>query len=104
MVFLLDLVIIVVGMVDYIEVMVIVVVIVVGFMMVFVNVIGCFIIEYLMLKMLVLLFLVLVGMVLIVDGLEFYIFKGYIYFVMVFSFGVEMFNLCICVNCKKVVG
>ena len=93
MVFSLDSVITAVGMADHIEVMVIAVVIAVGFMMVFANAIGRFITEHPTLKMLALSFLVLVGTALIAAGLEFHIPKGYIYFAMAFSFGVEMLNL-----------
>jgi predicted tellurium resistance membrane protein TerC len=44
-------------------------------------------------KMLALSFLILVGVALIAEGLEFHIPKGYIYFAMAFSVGVEMLNL-----------
>ena len=44
-------------------------------------------------KMLALSFLLLVGVVLVADGLGHHIEKGYIYFAMAFSFGVEMLNL-----------
>jgi predicted tellurium resistance membrane protein TerC len=44
-------------------------------------------------KMLALAFLLLVGTALIAEGLEFHIPKGYIYFAMAFSVGVEMLNL-----------
>ncbi|MBL7251609.1 TerC family protein [Alloalcanivorax marinus] len=93
MVFSLDSVITAVGMANHLEVMVIAVIIAVGFMMVFANAIGRFITEHPTLKMLALSFLVLVGTALIADGLEFHIPKGYIYFAMAFSFGVEMLNL-----------
>jgi predicted tellurium resistance membrane protein TerC len=43
-------------------------------------------------KMLALAFLVLIGVVLIADGLGFKIPKGYIYFAMAFSVGVESLN------------
>jgi len=44
-------------------------------------------------KMLALSFLILIGMVLVADGLSFHIPRGYIYFSMAFSLGVEMLNL-----------
>ena len=44
-------------------------------------------------KMLALSFLLLVGVVLIGDGLGQHVSKGYIYFAMAFSFGVEMLNI-----------
>jgi predicted tellurium resistance membrane protein TerC len=44
-------------------------------------------------KMLALSFLMLVGVVLIADGCGQHIEKGYIYFAMAFSFGVEVLNI-----------
>jgi predicted tellurium resistance membrane protein TerC len=43
--------------------------------------------------MLALSFLILVGVSLLGEGLDFHIPKGYIYFAMAFSVGVEMLNL-----------
>jgi predicted tellurium resistance membrane protein TerC len=43
--------------------------------------------------MLALSFLIMVGMALVADGLDFHVPKGYIYFAMAFSVGVEMLNL-----------
>lgn len=93
MVFSLDSVITAVGMAEHLSVMVIAVVIAVVFMMVFANAIGEFIHKHPTLKVLALSFLVLVGTALVADGLEFHIPKGYIYFAMAFSFGVEMLNM-----------
>lgn len=92
-VFSLDSVITAVGMADDLAVMVIAVVIAVGFMMVSAGAISDFIGKHPTLKMLALSFLVLVGTALIADGLEMHIPKGYIYFAMAFSFGVEMLNM-----------
>ena len=44
-------------------------------------------------KMLALSFLILIGMVLIADGLEFHIPRGYIYFAMAFSLLIESLNM-----------
>ncbi|MDH5180517.1 MAG: TerC family protein, partial [Gammaproteobacteria bacterium] len=44
-------------------------------------------------KMLALSFLILIGMALVAEGLDLHIPKGYIYFAMAFSAGVEMLNL-----------
>ena len=44
-------------------------------------------------KMLAFSFLLLIGMVLIADGLKFHIPRGYVYFAMGFSLGVESLNL-----------
>jgi len=52
-----------------------------------------FVNEHPTIKMLALSFLLLVGVVLIGDGFGQHIEKGYIYFAMAFSFGVEMLNL-----------
>ena len=92
LVFSLDSVITAVGMADHLPVMVIAVVIAIVFMMLFVGAVGDFITKHPTLKMLALSFLVLVGTALIADGLDFHIPKGYIYFAMAFSFGVEILN------------
>ncbi len=81
-----------VGMADHLPVMVIAVVIAIIFMMLFAGAVGDFITKHPTLKMLALSFLVLVGTALIADGLDFHIPKGYIYFAMAFSFGVEILN------------
>ena len=44
-------------------------------------------------KILALAFLILVGFVLLLDGVEIHVPKGYIYFAMAFSLGVETLNL-----------
>lgn len=49
--------------------------------------------TYPTIKMLALSFLVLVGVVLVADGLPFYIPKGYIYFSMAFALSVEALNI-----------
>ena len=43
--------------------------------------------------MLALAFLVVVGVVLVAEGFEHHIPKGYVYFAMAFSVGVEMLNI-----------
>lgn len=92
-VFSLDSVITAVGMVDEIEVMIIAIVIAVGIMMVFAGAVSGFIERHLTVKMLALSFLLLIGMNLIAEGVGFHIPKGYTYFAMGFSLGVEMLNL-----------
>lgn len=52
-----------------------------------------FIDKYPTVKMLALSFLILIGMVLIADGFSFHIPRGYVYFAMGFSLGVEMLNI-----------
>jgi predicted tellurium resistance membrane protein TerC len=92
-VFSLDSVVTAVGMVDEIPVMIVAVVVAVVVMMIFSRIISDFIQRHPTLKMLALSFLLLIGVNLIGDGLGFHIPKGYTYFAMGFSLGVEMLNL-----------
>jgi predicted tellurium resistance membrane protein TerC len=92
-VFSLDSVITAVGMAEDLGVMVIAVVIAVAFMMVFARPISEFVDEHPTVKMLALSFLLLIGVALIAEGLDQHIPKGYIYFAMAFSVGVELLNL-----------
>jgi predicted tellurium resistance membrane protein TerC len=93
MVFSLDSIITAVGMVDELAVMMAAVVLSVGMMMLFAGAIGRFVSAHPTVKMLALSFLIMVGMVLIADGFEFHVPKGYVYFAMAFSVAVEMLNL-----------
>jgi predicted tellurium resistance membrane protein TerC len=93
MVFSLDSIITAVGMVDDLPVMIAAVVLSVGMMMAFAGAIGRFISAHPTVKMLALSFLVMVGMVLIADGFEHHVPKGYVYFAMAFSIAVELLNL-----------
>jgi predicted tellurium resistance membrane protein TerC len=63
------------------------------FMLVFVNRVSAFIDENPTIKMLALSFLILIGCALVAEGLHREIPKGYIYFSMAFSLGVEMLNI-----------
>jgi predicted tellurium resistance membrane protein TerC len=92
-IFSLDSVITAVGMVDEIPVMIIAIVLAVAVMMIFSARVSAFIERHPTVKMLALSFLLLIGMNLIADGLGFHIPKGYTYFAMAFSLGVEMLNL-----------
>ncbi|HSE97981.1 MAG TPA: TerC family protein, partial [Blastocatellia bacterium] len=92
-VFSLDSVITAIGMANRIGVMVTAVIIAVGFMMVFAGPISDFVHRHPTVKMLALAFLLLIGVVLIAEGFEQHISKGYIYFAMAFSVFVEMLNL-----------
>ena len=89
-VFSLDSVITAVGMVDEIAVMIAAVVVAIGFMMAFSGAISGFVSRHPTIKMLALSFLILIGVALIAEGLDQHIPKGYIYFAMAFSVGVEM--------------
>lgn len=93
MVFSLDSIITAVGMVDEIAVMIAAVIVSVGLMMVFAKQIGDFVSDHPSIKMLALSFLVVVGVVLIVDGFDHHVPKGYIYFGMAFSLCVELLNI-----------
>ena len=93
LVFSLDSIITAVGMVDEVAIMIAAVVASVGLMMLFAAGIGRFVSNHPSIKMLALTFLVVVGVVLMAEGLGHHIPKGYIYFAMAFSLGVEMLNI-----------
>lgn len=92
-VFSLDSVITAVGMANQLWVMVTAVIIAMGVMLAFAGAISDFVHRHPTLKMLALSFLILIGVSLIAEGLHQHIPKGYIYFAMAFSFGVELLNL-----------
>ncbi len=93
MVFSLDSIITAVGMVDELAVMIAAVIASVGMMMLFAGAIGRFVSDHPTVKMLALSFLVVVGVVLIAEGFEHHVPKGYVYFAMAFSVAVEMLNI-----------
>jgi predicted tellurium resistance membrane protein TerC len=93
LVFSLDSIITAVGMVDEVEIMIAAVIASVALMMVFARAIGEFVSSHPSIKMLALSFLVVVGVLLIAEGFEHHIPKGYIYFAMAFSVCVEMLNI-----------
>ena len=93
MVFSLDSIITAVGMVDNLAVMIAAVIASVGLMMLFAPAIGRFVSDHPTIKMLALSFLVVVGVVLIAEGFDHHVPKGYVYFAMAFSVCVEMLNL-----------
>ena len=93
MVFSLDSIITAVGMVDRIEVMVAAVIASVCMMMLFAGAIGRFVSDHPTIKMLALAFLVVVGVVLIAEGFDQHVPKGFVYFAMAFAVGVEMLNI-----------
>ena len=92
-VFSLDSVITAVGMVDSIAIMVIANVIALAFMLAAAGPIAGFVDRHPTVKILALSFLVLIGTNLVAEGLGQHIPKGYTYFAMFFSVGVEMLNL-----------
>ncbi len=92
-VFSLDSVITAVGMSSDIGVMIAAVVVAVIFMMLFSKTISDFVEKYQSIKILALAFLVMIGVLLVAEGFDQHIPKGYIYFAMAFSIGVEMINI-----------
>ena len=92
-VFSLDSVITAVGMANLLGVMIAAVIIAIIVMLIFAGPISAFVDRHPTIKMLALSFLLLIGVTLVADGLGHHIPKGYIYFSMAFSLGVEMLNL-----------
>jgi predicted tellurium resistance membrane protein TerC len=92
-VFSLDSVITAIGMANDIWVMVAAVVLAVLVMMLAAEPISAFVEEHPTIKVLALAFLLLIGISLVAEGLSFHIPKGYIYFAMAFSVGVEIVNI-----------
>ena len=92
-VFSIDSVITAVGMTTYLGVMVIAIVSAVFVMLLASKAIYTFVNAHPSVKMLALAFLFSIGLMLIADGFGHHVPKGYIYFAMAFSVGVEMLNL-----------
>jgi predicted tellurium resistance membrane protein TerC len=92
-VFSLDSVITAVGMVNQIGVMIAAVILAMIVMLIFVNRISAFVERHPTIKMLALAFLILIGTMLVAEGFHQHINRGYIYFAMAFSLGVECLNL-----------
>jgi predicted tellurium resistance membrane protein TerC len=92
LVFSLDSIITAVGMVSELEVMIAAVIASVFLMLAFAGAIGRFIADRPTIKMLALAFLFMIGLVLIADGFDHHVPKGYVYFAMAFSVLVEMLN------------
>jgi len=93
MIFSLDSVITAVGMSNEILVMAAAVILSVGVMLLCSKAIVDFIDRYPTIKMLALAFLLLIGVMLVAEGCGRHMEKGYIYFAMAFSLGVELLNL-----------
>ena len=92
-VFSLDSVITAVGMAENLVVMVLAIIVAIGVMMLAAQSISEFVERNPTIKVLALAFLILIGVALVADSLHFHIPKGYLYFAIVFSLGVEMINL-----------
>ncbi|GAB2457458.1 membrane protein [Hymenobacter qilianensis] len=82
-----------VGLVDNVLVMIIAVIIAMGIMLAFAKIIGDFVNKNPTVKMLALSFLIMIGIMLVMEAFHQEIPKGYVYFAMFFSLGVEMLNL-----------
>lgn len=92
-VFSLDSVITAVGLVEHVSIMVIAILASVGVMLVSAKPIGEFVDRNPTIKMLALSFLIMIGVTLIAEGFDVHVPKGYIYFAMAFSVGVELLNI-----------
>jgi predicted tellurium resistance membrane protein TerC len=92
-VFSLDSVITAVGMANELWVMIAAMVISVLFMLAFAGAVGEFVNRHPSMKILALSFLLLIGVMLTAEGMGQHISKGYVYFAMAFSLGVELVNM-----------
>jgi predicted tellurium resistance membrane protein TerC len=92
-VFSLDSVITAVGMVDEIPIMVAAIVIAMGVMLIAMERVSHFVEAHPSVKLLALAFLILIGVILVADAFGHHVPKGYVYFSMAFSLGVELLNL-----------
>ncbi|HWV15111.1 MAG TPA: TerC family protein [Cellvibrio sp.] len=92
-VFSLDSVITAVGLVSQVPIMALAIIIAVGVMLFAAKPIGDFVDDHPTIKILALSFLVVVGFTLLIEGFGVHVPKGYIYFAMAFSLGVEMINI-----------
>jgi predicted tellurium resistance membrane protein TerC len=101
MVFSLDSIITAIGMAQDLEIMIAAVIIACAVMYISSSPVAKFVAEYPTTKMLALAFLVLIGVSLVADGFKFHIPRGYIYFAILFSAAVELFNVLAKRNRRK---
>jgi predicted tellurium resistance membrane protein TerC len=92
-IFSLDSVITAVGMAQALWVMITAVVLAVAVMVVFSQAVSDFIHRHPTMRMLALSFLILIGVMLVAEGMGKHIERGYVYFAMAFSMGVELLNM-----------
>jgi predicted tellurium resistance membrane protein TerC len=92
-VFSLDSVVTAVGIADQLWVMATAMVMAVLVMMVFAQAVGDFVNRHPSMQILALSFLLVIGVLLVADGFDQHVSKGYIYFAMAFSLLVELFNM-----------
>ncbi len=81
------------GLTDKVLIMIVAVIISIGIMMIFSGAISDFIHKHPSMEVLALGFLILIGFMLFLEGLEYNIPKGYIYFAVAFSLLIEMVNI-----------
>jgi predicted tellurium resistance membrane protein TerC len=101
LVFSVDSIITAVGMADHIGVMIAAVIVAIIVMYLASEPVAAFIERYPTTKMLALSFLLLIGAALVADAFHFHIPRGYIYFAMAFSAGVEVINVLMMRNKKR---
>ena len=101
LVFSVDSIITAVGMADHVEVMVAAVAVAILVMYFASGPVAAFIERHPTTKMLALSFLILIGAALVADSFHFHIPRGYIYFAMAFSAGVELVNVLAQQNRRK---
>jgi len=92
-VFSLDSVITAIGMAQALWVMIVAVILAVLVMLAFANAIGGFIERHPTIKVLALAFMIMIGVLLVIEGLGKHVDKGYVYFAMAFSLGIELLNM-----------
>jgi predicted tellurium resistance membrane protein TerC len=91
-----------VGLVNEILIIIIAIVISLGVMLIFARKISDFINKHPAMKLLAISFLMMIGLVLILEGLHIHVPKGYVYFAMAFSLGIEILNMKIRKRSKPV--
>ena len=92
-VFSLDSILTAIGMTEHIPIMVVAICLAIGVMLLAAEPVADFVQRHPTVKMLALAFLLLIGVTLVADGLHFHIPRGYLYFAIAFSVGVEALNL-----------
>lgn len=92
-VFSLDSVVTAVGMASHLAVMIAAVAVAMAVMLFFSGPIGAFVERHPTMKMLALSFLILIGVMLVAESFGKHVERGYVYFAMIFSLGVELLNM-----------
>lgn len=82
-----------VGLVENVVIIVMAIVISLVVMLVFAKKISDFINRHPAMKLLAISFLMMIGMLLVVEALHFHVPRGYVYFAMAFSLGIELLNM-----------